>query len=135
MNLKRFGSLAAIAGVVLLAFGGLGSLDGKRVMSEAAVRMGTSNLLPAGVASGGIMSQSIQAFGAGGRVGTGAEAPAVAVSGFGQVRVWMAAATASARRASAAASAAGRRALPASSFSQSTPQISARKTPVEVTYM
>jgi len=58
----------------LRMIGGLGMLDGKRVMSEAAVRMGTSNLLPAGVASGGIIGQSIEAFGAGGRVGTGAEA-------------------------------------------------------------
>jgi len=58
----------------LRMIGGLGALDGKRVMSEAAVRMGTSNLLPAGVPTGGIMGMKLDAFGAGGRVGTGAEA-------------------------------------------------------------
>lgn len=58
----------------LRMIGGLGALDGKRVMSEAAVRMGTSNLLPAGVPTGGIMGMKLEAFGAGGRVGTGAEA-------------------------------------------------------------
>lgn len=57
----------------LRMIGGLGSLDGKRVMSEAAVRMGTSNLLPANVPTGGIMGMKLDAFGAGGRVGTGAE--------------------------------------------------------------
>ncbi len=58
----------------LRMIGGLGSLGGKRVMSEAAVRMGTSNLLPAAVPTGGIMGMKLDAFGAGGRVGTGAEA-------------------------------------------------------------
>jgi CubicO group peptidase (beta-lactamase class C family) len=49
---------------------GYGKIDGTRVMSELAVRVGTSNLLPEGVdlstALGGVT-----AFGAGGRVGTG----------------------------------------------------------------
>lgn len=58
----------------LRMIGGLGALDGKRVMSEAAVRLGTSNLLPAAVPTGGIMGMQLNAFGAGGRVGTGAEA-------------------------------------------------------------
>ncbi len=58
----------------LRMIGGLGLLDGKRVMSEAAVRMGTSNLLPASVPTGSVMGMKLDAFGAGGRVGTGAEA-------------------------------------------------------------
>ncbi len=58
----------------LRMIGGLGSLEGKRVMSEAAVRLGTSNLLPGGVPTGRIMGMKLDAFGAGGRVGTGAEA-------------------------------------------------------------
>lgn len=58
----------------LRMIGGLGLLGGKRVMSEAAVRLGTSNLLPAAVSTGSIMSMRLDAFGAGGRVGTGAEA-------------------------------------------------------------
>jgi CubicO group peptidase (beta-lactamase class C family) len=58
---------------------GYGSIDGKRVMSEAAVRMGTSNLLPGTAQSsapGAVVSFDIQryGFGAGGRVGKGAEA-------------------------------------------------------------
>jgi CubicO group peptidase (beta-lactamase class C family) len=51
---------------------GYGLLDGVRVMGEAAVRMGTSNLLPPGAKGSPMMMGS--AFGAGGRVGTGAEA-------------------------------------------------------------
>lgn len=58
----------------LRMIGGLGALDGKRVMSEAAVRTGTSNLLPAAVPTGNIMGMKLDAFGAGGRVGTGPEA-------------------------------------------------------------
>ena len=58
----------------LRMIGGLGALDGKRVMSEAAVRTGTSNLLPAAVPTGSIMGMKLDAFGAGGRVGTGPEA-------------------------------------------------------------
>ncbi|RZK02008.1 MAG: class A beta-lactamase-related serine hydrolase [Novosphingobium sp.] len=49
-----------------------GELNGRRVMSEAAVRLGTENLLPAGVA-GPAMMTAPSAFGAGGRVGLGAE--------------------------------------------------------------
>ena len=46
---------------------GYGMIDGTRVMSERAVRLGTSNLLPAGVITKGTMIDG-QAFGAGGRV-------------------------------------------------------------------
>ena len=49
---------------------GYGALDGKRVLSEAAVRMGTSNLLPAGVDTTGTFAGG-SGFGAGGRVGLG----------------------------------------------------------------
>ena len=50
-----------------------GELGGRRVMSEAAVRLGTSNLLPPGVAGPAMMAPKSD-FGAGGRVGVGAEA-------------------------------------------------------------
>lgn len=50
-----------------------GQIDGKRVLSERAVRLGTSNLLPAGVSGPAIMGP-VGGFGAGGRVGLGAEA-------------------------------------------------------------
>jgi len=55
---------------------GMGTFEGKRVMSEAAVRMGTSNLLPdtvqQGPANGGLgLDLSRYGFGAGGRVGKG----------------------------------------------------------------
>ena len=50
-----------------------GVIDGKRVMSEAAVRMGTSNLLPAGVDTSKSMIGGA-GFGAGGRVGIGIDA-------------------------------------------------------------
>jgi CubicO group peptidase (beta-lactamase class C family) len=57
---------------------GYGAIDGKRVMSEAAVRMGTSNLMPDTVrpVPGGnpIMDVERYGFGAGARVGRGAEA-------------------------------------------------------------
>jgi CubicO group peptidase (beta-lactamase class C family) len=58
---------------------GYGAIDGKRVMSEAAVRLGTSNLLPDGVqptAPGAEVSFDPQryGFGAGARVGKGVEA-------------------------------------------------------------
>lgn len=49
---------------------GYGMLDGKRVMGEAAVRMGTSNLLPEGASLAGTWLQG-QQFGAGGRVHNG----------------------------------------------------------------
>ena len=49
---------------------GYGMLDGKRVMGEAAVRMGTANLLPEGMSLAGTWLQG-QQFGAGGRVHNG----------------------------------------------------------------
>ena len=50
---------------------GYGAIDGTRVMSEAAVRLGTSNLLPEGATVAGTWIQG-QQFGAGGRVTDGA---------------------------------------------------------------
>ena len=50
-----------------------GMIGGKRVLSEKAVRLGTSNLLPRGVEGPTIMGMS-GGFGAGGRIGTGTEA-------------------------------------------------------------
>ena len=50
----------------------LGQAGGKRIIPEAAVRMGTGNLLPAGVAGPALMAPTSN-FGAGGRVGIGAE--------------------------------------------------------------
>ncbi|MBS0476970.1 MAG: beta-lactamase family protein [Proteobacteria bacterium] len=47
---------------------GYGTIDGKRVMSEKAVRLGTSNLLPEGAKTAGTMIDGA-GFGAGGRVG------------------------------------------------------------------
>ncbi|EIZ78871.1 twin-arginine translocation pathway signal [Novosphingobium sp. Rr 2-17] len=47
-----------------------GTIDGTRVLDEAAVRSGTSDLLPAGVK----FADGTAGFGAGGRVGKGAEA-------------------------------------------------------------
>jgi CubicO group peptidase (beta-lactamase class C family) len=52
---------------------GYGKIDGKRVMSELAVRVGTSNLLPEGVETKGTFADSA-GFGAGGRVGLGDQA-------------------------------------------------------------
>ena len=51
---------------------GYGMIDGKRVMGELAVRVGTSNLLPDGVETGGTFAAG-SGFGAGGRVGLGAQ--------------------------------------------------------------
>ena len=48
----------------------LGVLDGKRIMTESAVRMGTSNLLPSGADIRGSFAEGA-GFGAGGRVGLG----------------------------------------------------------------
>jgi CubicO group peptidase (beta-lactamase class C family) len=56
----------------LLMLANHGTIGGRRVMSDAAVRMGTGNLLPAGVA-GPAMMGPVSNFGAGGRVGIGAE--------------------------------------------------------------
>jgi CubicO group peptidase (beta-lactamase class C family) len=47
-----------------------GVIDGKRVMTERAIRTGTSNLLPPGVATKGTFANGA-GFGAGGRVGLG----------------------------------------------------------------
>ena len=52
---------------------GYGSIDGTRVMGELAVRVGTSNLLPEAVNTAGTFADSA-GFGAGGRVGLGAQA-------------------------------------------------------------
>ena len=52
---------------------GYGQVGGKRVLSEAAVRLGTSNLLPDGVSTRGTFAEGT-GFGAGGRVGLGDQA-------------------------------------------------------------
>lgn len=52
---------------------GRGTVDGRVVMSERAVRTGTSNLLPPGAATTGTFAAGA-GYGAGGRVGLGAEA-------------------------------------------------------------
>lgn len=52
---------------------GYGEFGGKRVLSEAAVRLGTSNLLPEGVNTAGTLAAGA-GFGAGGRVGLGEQA-------------------------------------------------------------
>ncbi|MBO9497885.1 MAG: beta-lactamase family protein [Novosphingobium sp.] len=52
----------------LKMIGNYGMLDGQRVMSEAAVRLGTSNLLPEGVSTKGTLIDGY-GFGAGGRQG------------------------------------------------------------------
>ena len=57
-----------------------GKHRGKRVMSEAAVRLGTSDLLPAGADLSGTWVQG-QGFGAGGSVGAGARAGSYGWSG------------------------------------------------------
>lgn len=54
----------------LAMLAGYGTLDGTRVMSEAAVRLGTSNLLPEGADTTGTFANG-SGFGAGGRVGLG----------------------------------------------------------------
>lgn len=52
---------------------GYGKIDGKRVIGELAVRVGTSNLLPEGIDTKGTFADG-SGFGAGGRVGLGAQA-------------------------------------------------------------
>ena len=47
-----------------------GVIDGKRIMSERAIRAGTSNLMPAGASTKGTFANGA-GFGAGGRVGLG----------------------------------------------------------------
>ncbi|MXO66875.1 serine hydrolase domain-containing protein [Altericroceibacterium endophyticum] len=59
---------------------GYGNLDGKRVMSEAAIRLGTSDLFPKTMDGADEFSKSA-GFGAGGRVGRGAEAGSYGWSG------------------------------------------------------
>lgn len=50
----------------LMMLAGLGAIGGRRVMTERAVRLGTSNLLPAGVNTAGTFAAG-SGFGAGGR--------------------------------------------------------------------
>ncbi|MBV1689184.1 beta-lactamase family protein [Novosphingobium sp. G106] len=57
----------------LLMLANYGQIGGKRIIAEAAVRQGTSNLLPPGVAGPALMAPASD-FGAGGRVGVGMEA-------------------------------------------------------------
>ena len=64
--------------LMMLAGGGL--IGTTRVMSEAAVRLGTSNLLPATVDTAGTWIEGA-GFGAGGRVGLGADAGTFGWSG------------------------------------------------------
>jgi len=59
---------------------GGGTIGGTRVMSEAAVRLGTSNLLPASVDRTGTWIENA-GFGAGGRVGLGVDAGTYGWSG------------------------------------------------------
>ena len=59
---------------------GGGAIGTTRVMSEAAVRLGTSNLLPAAVDRTGTWIENA-GFGAGGRVGLGADAGTYGWSG------------------------------------------------------
>ena len=60
---------------------GLGEFEGRRVMSERAVRLGTSNLLPDTVAPAAAYEQGMWDFGAGGRVGKGVNAGAFGWAG------------------------------------------------------
>lgn len=57
----------------LAMLAGYGAIDGRQVMSESAVRIGTSNLLPAGVDTAGTFVNG-NGFGAGGSVGLGDDA-------------------------------------------------------------
>ena len=58
-----------------------GVFEGKRVMSEAAVRLGTSNLLPDTVAPANAYESGMWDYGAGGRVGMGDNAGAYGWAG------------------------------------------------------
>ena len=60
---------------------GFGEFEGKRIMSEAAVRLGTSNLLPDTVAPANAYEAGEWDYGAGGRVGKGANAGAYGWAG------------------------------------------------------
>jgi hypothetical protein len=64
----------------LMMLAGAGAIGGTRVMSEAAVRLGTSNLLPAGADLSGTWVAGA-GFGAGGRIGLGADAGTYGWSG------------------------------------------------------
>jgi CubicO group peptidase (beta-lactamase class C family) len=64
----------------LMMLAGSGAIGGTRVMSEAAVRLGMSNLLPRGVDVGGTWVEGA-GFGAGGRVGLGEDAGTFGWSG------------------------------------------------------
>ncbi len=64
----------------LMMLAGGGAIGTTRVMSEAAVRLGTSNLLPAAVDRAGTWIENA-GFGAGGRVGLGADAGTYGWSG------------------------------------------------------
>lgn len=64
----------------LMMLAGGGMIGGRRVMSEAAVRLGTSNLLPPAVPTTGTWIEGA-GFGAGGRVGLGADAGTYGWSG------------------------------------------------------
>ena len=64
----------------LMMLAGAGSIGGARVMSEAAVRLGTSNLLPAGADLADTWIEHA-GFGAGGRVGLGVDAGTYGWSG------------------------------------------------------
>ncbi|WP_072381352.1 serine hydrolase [Novosphingobium sp. NDB2Meth1] len=64
----------------LMMLAGGGMIGGTRLMSEAAVRLGTSNLLPAAVPTAGTWIEGA-GFGAGGRVGLGADAGTYGWSG------------------------------------------------------
>lgn len=59
---------------------GYGALNGRRVMSEAAVRLGTSDLLPPGTDTSAMYGEK-SGFGAGGRVGLGQDAGTFGWSG------------------------------------------------------
>ena len=64
----------------LMMLAGAGIIEGTRVMSEAAVRLGTSNLLPIAVDVSGTWAEGA-GFGAGGRVGLGVDAGTFGWSG------------------------------------------------------
>jgi CubicO group peptidase (beta-lactamase class C family) len=62
---------------------GYGTIDGKRIMSERAVRLGTSDLLPDTLSPRDEYARGPWGFGAGGRVGRGEEAGAFGWAGAG----------------------------------------------------
>lgn len=58
-----------------------GEVDGKRVMSEQAIRLGTSDIMPDTIMPGGAYEEGRWGYGAGGRVGRGADAGAYGWAG------------------------------------------------------